>query len=187
MRGRKVRKYSTGLVSDYSLSLTHRSDLEISKPQRNTRPAPAPSEPSRVTSARRSRSPDYGRGGPSSNRSSRAPGDRYDRPHEPARLPFSDFRDEPSHRRREDYRPPRSPSPRGYRREGYRSRDRTPERFDRRDRRRSRSPYGRDRRYRSPSPRGRATYDSDVDIPVPRRAPRDVPDVQILVLEELDR
>ncbi|CBF76287.1 hypothetical protein AN5009.2 [Aspergillus nidulans FGSC A4] len=161
--------------------------LEISKPQRNTRPAPAPSEPSRVTSARRSRSPDYGRGGPSSNRSSRVPGDRYDRPHEPARLPFSDFRDEPSHRRREDYRPPRSPSPRGYRREGYRSRDRTPERFDRRDRRRSRSPYGRDRRYRSPSPRGRATYDSDVDIPVPRRAPRDVPDVQILVLEELDR
>ncbi|KAL5002257.1 hypothetical protein BDV10DRAFT_191515 [Aspergillus recurvatus] len=161
--------------------------LEISKPQRNTRPAPVPSEPSRAAPTRRSRSPDYGRGGPSSNRSSRGPGDRYDRPHEPARLPFSDFRDEPSHRRREDYRPPRSPSPRGYRREGYRSRDRTPERFDRRDRRRSRSPYGRDRRYRSPSPRGRATYDSDADIPVPRRPPRDVPDVQILVLEELDR
>ncbi|KAL4906159.1 hypothetical protein BDW74DRAFT_139271 [Aspergillus multicolor] len=161
--------------------------LEISKPQRNTRPAPTQSEPSRAP-PRRSRSPDYARGGLPSNRSSRGPGDRYDRPHEPARLPFSDFRDEPSHRRREDYRPPRSPSPRGYRaREGYRSRDRTPERFDRRDRRRSRSPYGRDRRYRSPSPRGRATYDSDADIPVPRRAPRDVPDVQILVLEELDR
>ncbi|KAL4913728.1 hypothetical protein BDW62DRAFT_191992 [Aspergillus aurantiobrunneus] len=162
--------------------------LEISKPQRNTRPAPASSEPSRAPPPRRSRSPDYSRGGPPSNRSSRAPGDRYDRPHEQSRLPFSDFRDEPTHRRRDDYRPPRSPSPRGYRtREGYRSRDRTPERFDRRERRRSRSPYGRDRRYRSPSPRARGAYDNDADLPVPRRTPREVPDVQILVLEELDR
>ncbi|KAL4779007.1 hypothetical protein BJX76DRAFT_365673 [Aspergillus varians] len=164
--------------------------LEISKPQRNTRPAPAPApaEPSRAPPPRRSRSPDYSRGGPPGSRPSRPTGDRYDRSHEPARLPFSDFRDEPSHRRRDDYRPPRSPSPRGYRsREGYRSRDRTPERFDRRERRRSRSPYGRDRRYRSPSPRGRASYDSDADLPVPRRNPREVPDVQILVLEELDR
>ncbi|KAL4945174.1 hypothetical protein BDV06DRAFT_209670 [Aspergillus oleicola] len=161
--------------------------LEISKPQRNTKPAPAPSEPARLP-PRRSRSPEFSRSGPPSNRSSRAPGDRFDRPPESGRLPFSDFRDEPSHRRREGFRSPRSPSPRGYRpREGYRSRDRTPERFDRRDRRRSRSPYGRDRRYRSPSPRGRGTYDSDADLPVPRRAPRDVPDVQILVLEELDR
>ncbi|KAL4928463.1 putative RNA-binding protein (Nab3) [Aspergillus undulatus] len=159
--------------------------LEISKPQRNTKPAPAPSEPSRPP-PRRSRSPEYSRNGPPSNRSSRAPADRFDRPHESGRLPFSDFRDEPTHRRREGFRSPRSPSPRGYRpREGYRSRDRTPERFDRR--RRSRSPFGRDRRYRSPSPRGRANYNSDADLPIPRRAPRDVPDVQILVLEELDR
>lgn len=164
------------------------SDLEISKPQRNTRPAPAPTESSRPAPPRRSRSPDYSRAAPPANRPSRPAGDRYDRAHEPPRLPFSDFRDEPSHRRRDDYRPPRSPSPRAYRaREGYRSRDRTPERFDRRDRRRSRSPYGRDRRYRSPSPRGRAGYDSDTDLPIPRRAPREVPDVQILVLEELDR
>ncbi|KAL3479158.1 hypothetical protein BJX99DRAFT_85650 [Aspergillus californicus] len=161
--------------------------LEISKPQRNTKPAPATSEPSRAPPPRRSRSPDYSRSGPP-NRSARASRDRYDPPHEPVRLPFSDFRDEHTHRRREDYRPPpRSPSPRIYRREGYRSRDRTPERFDRRERRRSRSPYGRDRRFRSPSPRGRGTYDSDADLPVPRRAARDVPDVQILVLEELDR
>ncbi|KAL5335723.1 hypothetical protein BJX70DRAFT_410261 [Aspergillus crustosus] len=159
--------------------------LEISKPQRNTRPAPAPAEPTRAP-PRRSRSPGFNRAGPPSNRSSRAPPDRFDRTHEPARLPFSDFRDEPSHRRRDDYRPPRSPSPRAYRpRDGYRSRDRTPERFDRRERRRSRSPY-RDRRHHSPSPR-RATYDSDADLPVPRRAPRDIPNVQILVLEELDR
>ncbi|CEL07897.1 Putative RNA-binding protein [Aspergillus calidoustus] len=163
--------------------------LEISKPQRNTRPAPPPSEAPRAPPPRRSRSPDYSRGGAPNNRSARASGERFDRSHEPGRLPFSDFRDEPTHRRRDDYRPsPRSPSPRSYRpREGYRSRDRTPERFDRRGVRRSRSPYGRERRYRSPSPRGRSSYDDDADLPVPRRVGRDVPDVQILVLEELDR
>ncbi|KAJ0424068.1 hypothetical protein BJY00DRAFT_276950 [Aspergillus carlsbadensis] len=162
--------------------------LEISKPQRNTRPAPPPLEAQRAPPPRRSRSPDYSRGGAPNNRSARASGERFDRSHEPGRVPFSDFRDEPTHRRRDDYRPaPRSPSPRSYRpREGYRSRDRTPERFDRRGVRRSRSPYGRDRRYRSPSPRGRS-YDDDADLPIPRRVGRDVPDVQILVLEELDR
>ncbi|KAE8369478.1 hypothetical protein BDV27DRAFT_165343 [Aspergillus caelatus] len=162
--------------------------LEISKPQRNTRPGPAPAEPSRAPPARRSRSPEYSRGGPPSSRNPRAPTDRYDRPYESPRVPFSDFRDEPTHRRRDDYRPPpRSPSPRGFRgRDGYRSRDRTPERYDRRERRRSRSPYARDRRYRTPSPRARG-YEGDVELPVPRRAPRDVPEVQILVLEEVDR
>ncbi|KAE8324656.1 hypothetical protein BDV39DRAFT_115630 [Aspergillus sergii] len=162
--------------------------LEISKPQRNTRPGPAPAEPSRAPPARRSRSPEYSRGGPPTSRNPRAPTDRYDRPYESPRVPFSDFRDEPTHRRRDDYRPPpRSPSPRGFRgRDGYRSRDRTPERYDRRERRRSRSPYARDRRYRSPSPRARG-YEGDVELPVPRRAPRDVPEVQILVLEEVDR
>ncbi|KAE8352782.1 hypothetical protein BDV28DRAFT_120119 [Aspergillus coremiiformis] len=162
--------------------------LEISKPQRNTRPGPAPAEPSRAPPTRRSRSPEYGRGGPPSSRNPRAPADRYDRPYESPRVPFSDFRDEPSHRRRDDYRPPpRSPSPRGFRgRDGYRSRDRTPDRYDRRERRRSRSPYARDRRYRSPSPRARG-YEGDLELPVPRRAPRDVPEVQILVLEEIDR
>ncbi|KAE8136277.1 hypothetical protein BDV38DRAFT_249753 [Aspergillus pseudotamarii] len=162
--------------------------LEISKPQRNTRPGPAPAEPSRAPPARRSRSPEYSRGGPPSSRNPRAPTDRYDRPYESPRIPFSDFRDEPTHRRRDDYRPPpRSPSPRGFRgRDGYRSRDRTPERYDRRERRRSRSPYARDRRYRTPSPRARG-YEGDVELPVPRRAPRDVPEVQILVLEEVDR
>ncbi|KAE8148179.1 hypothetical protein BDV25DRAFT_21207 [Aspergillus avenaceus] len=163
--------------------------LEISKPQRNTRPGPAPSEPSRPPPPpRRSRSPEYGRASLPTSRNPRASGDRYDRPYEAPRVPFSDFRDEPTHRRRDDYRPPpRSPSPRGFRgRDGYRSRDRTPERYDRRERRRSRSPYARDRRYRSPSPRPRG-YEGDGEFPVPRRAPRDVPEVQILVLEEVDR
>ncbi|OQD85823.1 hypothetical protein PENANT_c009G02035 [Penicillium antarcticum] len=163
--------------------------LEISKPQRSTRPAPAP-EPSRAPPPRRSRSPEFSRA--PARPTSRVPGDRYDRPYEPSRLPFSDFRDEPSHRRRDDRRPPRSPSPRPFRsRDGYRSRDRTPERFERRRRSRSprspRSPYSRDRRYRSISPRARGVYEGEEDLPVPRRVPRDVPEVQLLVLEELDR
>ena len=67
----------------------------------------------------------------------------------------------------------RSPSPRGYR-----------DRQDDRYRRRSRSPdYNRGGRYRSPSPR----REVDDDLPLPRRAPRDVPDVQIIVLDSLDR
>ncbi|KAJ5582272.1 hypothetical protein N7535_000892 [Penicillium sp. DV-2018c] len=151
-------------------------NLEISKPQR---------------------SPEFGRPGP--GRANVRAADRYDRPkpYEPSRAPFSDFRDEPPHRsRRDDYRPPRSPSPRPFRghRDGYRSRDRTPERFDRRERRRSRSrsrsprsPYARDRRYHSISPRPRGLYEGEADLPVPRRSQRDVPDVQILVLEEIDR
>lgn len=181
---------SSGQKLTYSCVFT--SDLEISKPQRNTRPGPPPAEPPRAPPPRRSRSPpEYTRGAPPTNRNPRAPGDRYERAYEPGgRVPFSDFRDEVTHRRRDDYRPPpRSPSPRPFRREGYRSRDRTPERYDRRDRRRSRSPppFGRDRRYRSPSPRGRGIYDGEADLPVPRRSARDVPDVQILVLEEVDR
>ncbi|KAJ5891085.1 uncharacterized protein N7473_007313 [Penicillium subrubescens] len=166
--------------------------LEISKPQRSTA-RPGAAEASRAPPPRRSRSPEFSRTAPARS-AARAPGDRYDRPHESSRLPFSDFRDEPSHRRRDDYRPPRSPSPRPFRaRDGYRSRDRTPERFDRRERRRSRSPrsprspYARDRRYRSPSPRPRGNYEGEADLPVPRRAPRDVPEVQVLVLEEIDR
>ncbi|KAK4611993.1 hypothetical protein CLAFUW4_12666 [Fulvia fulva] len=68
-----------------------------------------------------------------------------------------------------------SPPPRGYR-------DRYEDRY--RDRRsRSRSPgYGRDR-YRGSSPR-RTPED---DLPLPRREPRDVPDVQIIALDQLER
>lgn len=69
----------------------------------------------------------------------------------------------------------RSPSPRG----GYR------DRFDDRRRNRSRSPGLRDRRYgRSPSPR---RSDMDDDLPLPRRAPQDVPEVQVIVIDNLDR
>ncbi|EGE80511.1 hypothetical protein RJZ56_002619 [Blastomyces dermatitidis] len=161
--------------------------LEISKPQKSARNAPAP-DSSRPPVKRRSRSPEAIRGVPS-HRGIRAGGDRYDRASEPRRPPpireFRD-RDEP-YRRRDDYRPARTPSPRGHRRDDHRFRDRTPEDYERRrDRRRSRSPYMRSGRYRSPSPREKA-YENDSDLPIPRRSPRQVPDVQIIVLENVDR
>lgn len=95
---------------------------------------------------------------------------------------LSDFRDRDDvYRPRDDYRPGRSPSP-PPRRGRYRSR--TPERF--RFRERSRSTHGRGGRYRSRSPRSRGGYD-DMDLPLPRRAPHQVPDVQIIVLDDVKR
>ena len=95
-------------------------------------------------------------------------------------MPFSDFRDEPG-RKRDDYRPVRSPSPRGYRsRDEYRNRDRSPRSFARYDGRPRSPSYSSS--YRAPSPRA---TDDESALPIPRRAPRDVPDVQILVLEEV--
>lgn len=110
---------------------------------------------------RRSRSPDRSRGG-----NAPAGVDRYVSGQGGGRR---GDRGRDNRRSRDDYRPARSPSP------GYRTRDRY--------RSRSRSPYGRNGRYRSPTPR----RDADDDLPLPRRAPRDVPDVQMIVLEELDR
>ncbi|KAF1988201.1 hypothetical protein K402DRAFT_419551 [Aulographum hederae CBS 113979] len=109
---------------------------------------------------RRSRSPDHGRGAPANSRNV----DRYVSGQGASGGAARGGRG----RNRDDYRPGRSPSPRGYGRDDYyRSRSRSP-------------PYGRD--YRSP-PR----FNDDDGLPLPRRAPRDVPDVQILVLESLDR
>ncbi|EMD97498.1 hypothetical protein COCC4DRAFT_177120 [Bipolaris maydis ATCC 48331] len=139
--------------------------LEISKPQRNTKKT----DPPIAASRRRSRSPDYTRGGtgpsPRDNRygqhpNSMSPRDRDRR-----------FRD------RDDYRPMRSPSPRGPAR-GLRSRDRSRDRFDTRYRSRSRTPP---RRHRSPSPRRDYTEDG---LDLRRRLPHEVPDIQILVLNE---
>ncbi|CAO2656441.1 Nn.00g052440.m01.CDS01 [Neocucurbitaria sp. VM-36] len=138
--------------------------LEISKPQRNTK---AKVEPQNSGARRRSRSPDYTRGGTgATSRDSRyganplSPRDRERR-----------FRD------RDDYRPMRSPSPRGPSR-GVRSRDRSRDRYDTRYRSRSRTPP---RRHRSPSPRRGYTEDG---LDLPRRLPHEVPDIQILVLNE---
>lgn len=95
-------------------------------------------------------------------------------------------------RMRDDYRPVRSPSPPRYRgRDEYAGRNR--DSYSGRDRRqsRSRSPqYGNrdDGRYRerSPSPRPRQTSE-DLDLSIPRRDPRNVPDVQIILMDQLDR
>lgn len=102
----------------------------------------------------------------------------------------SSQRDGEFRRGRDDYRPGRSPSPpRG----GYRTRDEygAARSWDHDGRRRSRSrspPYGRrdNGRYRDRSPSPRRGPDED-ELPIPHRDPRDVPDVQIIVVEELDR
>ncbi len=117
--------------------------------------------------------------------------DRYDNP------PYQrqqDYRQGPPHGR-DDYRRTRSPSPP---RSGYRGRDDYSrgghDYYDGRDRRRSRSrsPVYDNRRQhdryrqRSPSPR-RPPVDEDAALGIPRRAPGEVPDVQILLMEQLDR
>ncbi|KAI4174805.1 MAG: hypothetical protein LQ343_002043 [Gyalolechia ehrenbergii] len=151
--------------------------LEISKPQKNSRNAAASStgNNSRSGHGRRSRSPDYERG-------CRGAGGRssIDRG-----VPYGGFSSEM--RRRDDYRPLRSPSPRGFRgRDEYRNRDRSPDRYYNGRRSRSRSPYGRGDRYRSRSPRGR-DMDDEANLPMPRRDPRHVPEVQMILVDEVDR
>lgn len=179
-------------------SLADRSlDLEISKPQKNTRGAGGGSGGGGgAAPVRQNRSPDRskgdrGRGNRGSGRGdvSSVGYDRYD-----ARDAHreSDLGGRP--RGRDDYRPMRSPSPQ---RGSFRGRDsygsqRGRDYYEGRDgRNRSRSPgYGRrdDGRYRdrSPSPRSREA-DEDEALQIPRRDPRDVPDVQIILMDELDR
>ncbi|KAK4154411.1 hypothetical protein C8A00DRAFT_42839 [Chaetomidium leptoderma] len=95
--------------------------------------------------------------------------------------------------KRDDYRPVRSPSPRrnDHRgsRDGHHPRDRE---FGGHGRRRSRSPQRFSRqgddsyRRRSPSPHRRTSSDGD-RFDLPRRFGPDVPDVQILLLQEVSR
>jgi len=130
--------------------------LEISKPQKNTREGGRNRE-----NRRRSRSPDYNRGGQRGI-------DRYTSGGGQSGSP----RDQYYRRSRDDYRPGRSPSPDRY---GRRSHDRY------------------DGRKRSPSPRGRQDrYDSfgagdESTLPLPRRAPEQVPDVQFIIINQTDR
>lgn len=158
------------------------TDLEISKPQKNTRNTQKP--PAEMP--RRSRSPVRQRGQPA------RVADRYDG-RTVARTSVDEY-GRPI-RMRDDYRPMRSPTPpRG----NFRGRDdyapRNRDSYDGRDRRRSRSrspPYGSrndNSRYRArgPSPRSRET-EEDANLHIPRRDPGDVPDVQIIPMEPLDR
>lgn len=143
--------------SEANLSLE--LDLEISRPQESGKSK---------RERRRSRSPGGNRG----NGAGRAPAgvDRYTSGQSGG---GGSPRDRDFRRGRDDYRPSRrDPSP-DYR--GGRDRERY-------GRERSRSPYGRDR-YRTRTPE----RDVDDDLPLPKRNPSQVPDVQIIVADELDR
>ncbi|KAK8021691.1 hypothetical protein PG990_006829 [Apiospora arundinis] len=98
-------------------------------------------------------------------------------------------------RRRDDYRP-RSPSPArsNHFRQGSYGRDRTSwgdaSSYGGRSRGRSRSPTsysGGGYRRRSPSPHYRGPPTTEADLDIPRRYAGDVPDVQLLLLQEVDR
>lgn len=140
------------------------TDLEVSKPQRNRNPQDSRAPLSPVNTRRRSRSPDYNRGG----------NDRY----APSRAGYGGGRDDRDgrggrDRERDGYRPYRSPSPpppRGDRYRDDRYRDRSP-------------PYTRGGRYS----RNHSPTDSDDGLPLPKRAPQNVPDVQIISNENLNR
>lgn len=169
------------------------TDLEISKPQKNTRQA-GQAQPA---TQRRSRSPEHQRGGGGGRggqgRNQPQSFDRYDG--RPLASPREGDHRGGATRGREDYRTLRSPSPQ---RGGFRGRDeyaqgRGRDSYGGHDGRhtRSRSPVYDRRdsgryRERSISPR-RREMDEDAALGIPRRDARDVPEVQIILLEELDR
>lgn len=165
IKGRKISR--TLAFARIKCSIANRTlDLEISKPQKNTRNAAAAADGGR----RRSRSPESRRSG-QRGQGSRAGCDRS----EPMRG-------------RDDYRPGRSPSPSRFRaRDSYRGgRERSPDRYHGGRRSRSRSPYGGGSIYRERSPRTREIED-EADLPIARRHPGTAPDVQIILAEEVDR
>ncbi|KAG4025043.1 hypothetical protein MFRU_072g00250 [Monilinia fructicola] len=163
--------------------------LEVSKAQKNTRKehtsgqswrrSQSP-ERSRTSTSGRSRNSQFESRGSNYNQNDRNHNDRYR-----SQQPHS------TQRAHDGYRPGRSPSPsRGYRgRDEHRS-TRNSASYDSRDRRRSRSPFsGAQRggyRDRSPSPRTREANE-DGTLQIPRREPSMVPDVQIILMAELDR
>lgn len=168
---------------------TLRTDLEVSKAQKNTRNA--------GQTWRRSQSPEQTRGNTSArnrNPQTEARGSGYNHND---RNQNDRHRSQPQHgnqRPHDGYRSGRSPSPsRNYRgreaRDEYRS-TRNNDSYDSRDRRRSRSPFsGAQRgsyRDRSPSPRTREANE-DGNLQIPRREPSMVPDFQIILMAELDR
>ncbi|KAG0647246.1 putative RNA-binding [Hyphodiscus hymeniophilus] len=165
--------------------------LEISKPQKNTRNAQTSAAPQRA------RSPDYSRGN-MSDRGRQGSGrgnDRYDGRSGSVR------KDEYGRPLRDDYRPgrahrPASP-PRDLRQfygqddQGYNRRGRDSYDGHNQRRSRSRSPDFAQRdngryRERSPSPRTQQANE-DASLQIPRRTSYDIPDVQIILLAQLDR
>lgn len=142
--------------------------LEVSKPQKNTRRADTGGT-TKSAPRRRSRSPDR----------SRSSNERLG-----IRPPFSEYRDEMV-RSREEYRR-RSPSPtRAYRsRDDYRGTAQSPRGYQFPDPRpRSPAAQGWPSPGIYPPPPVPQGIDEDAALQIPRRDPRDVPDVQILVLD----
>lgn len=184
IRDKKMRKFQSTSPLGGNLQLL---DLEISKPQKNTRNA----QGGGAAPAQRTRSPDYGRGGASDRSSRQAQGrapDRYD-----ARPAYR--KDEYGRPLRDDYRPPPTGRPASPLQDHIRNYDYTYNRpsrdsYDGRARRRSRSrspSYGQRDQYRQRSPSPRAhQLNEDAELQMPRRAPYDVPDVQIILMDQLD-
>jgi nuclear polyadenylated RNA-binding protein 3 len=159
------------------------TDLEISKPQRNSRNA------QNAATSGRSRTPDHTKGDHGGRQAQGRGRDRYD-----PRSGSSNRKDDYSRPLRDDYRPGRSSPPRDNVRRrddyGYDPSRGGRDAYDRRRSSRSHSPYNQrgEGRYRerSVSPRGRQANE-DVDLEIPRRDPRDVPDVQVILSGQLDR
>lgn len=168
-------------------------DLEISNPRKRARHGPASAGPPCPTTRCYETSVKYDRSYrscPLNSRKSIMPEDCYDRTYESRhQVPFSDFNDELTYCRQGDLQPPTwSLSPRVLRgRDEYQSRGKTPELYSKRGRGRSQSPYRKYRRGRSPILRSHCSYETDKCPPVFRRAQGDVPEVQILVLEDMDQ
>lgn len=176
IQGRKIREYI--FIWNFDQGTDYFQDLEVSKPQKNSRNAAATAagDSLRAGYSRRSRSPDYGRGSSARGANPLSGGARSDRNTMPSNF---------GRAVRDEYRPVRSPSPRGFRgRDNFRGRERSPARYNQG---RSRSPHDRSRQFRSRSPRATANFDDEATLPIMRRNPRDVPDVQIILVDEVDR
>lgn len=156
----KADDCARALVSEQGRQISDkRIHLEVSKPQKAAR--------NQQNNSRRSRSPEHGGRGKRGHDGDRYPSNGRGGGHGRNR----DSRDS-----RDGYRPDhRSPSPRNYR-------DRREDRFSTR----SRSPaFG--QRNRDRYTRGSPRREPEDDLPLPRRMPQDVPDVQLIILDQLDR
>ena len=151
---------SLALQADQGVEIRgRRIHLEVSKPQKNTRGSGAGSG-GKQNVRRRSRSPDR-----------RGSADRFG-----GRPPLSDFRDDIGRRREDSIR---SSSPRPYRsRDDFRPPIQSPRDFMQANGR----PHSPAFAAFPPQP-FQQPYDEDAALPLPRRNPNDVPDVQVLILD----
>lgn len=162
----KADDCARALVSEQGKQISDkRIHLEVSKPQKAARNQQ--NQQNQQNHARRSRSPEHGGRGKRGH-----DGDRY----QPQGRGGGHGRNRDSRDSRDGFRGHRSPSPRNYR-------DRRDDRFSTR----SRSPAYGNRDNRDRYSRGSPRREPEDDLPLPRRAPHDVPDVQLIILDQLDR